>query len=180
MRRFFDSHSHILLGVCGLEPEYNVPLLIDVLSPVRKLFSGAGLVLIGSGSLRGEIESQIAQSPCASNILLCGDLPHAVTLRAIAESSVLLRPTRYDGDSIAVREALHFRTPVIASDNSPRPPGVHVVSLEDLPALIAVIENVLRSPRTSITVPEALGVNDNLERILKVYASIMSGERRAQ
>src|SRR5262249_2580140 len=82
----------------------------------------------------------------AEHILLCGDVPHAVTLRAIAESDLFLRTTLYDGDSISVREALLIGTPVIATDNGMRPGGVHLIPCGAPDALRRTIEKVLTQP----------------------------------
>ena len=51
---------------------------------------------------------------------MCGDLPHAATLQAIARSDLMLRTTSYDGDAISVREALHLGTPVVAINSMSR------------------------------------------------------------
>ncbi len=42
----------------------------------------------------------------------------------LARASAFVRPSREDGDSVAVREALCFGLPVLASDVVARPPGV--------------------------------------------------------
>lgn len=48
---------------------------------------------------------------------------------AIRATSLLLRPTESDGDSISVREALTWGIPVLASDVAPRPKGTFVLPL---------------------------------------------------
>ena len=121
---FFARHAPVLLTVGLLEPEYDMPLQIEVLGDIRKRHPEAGLVMIGSGSLEEELRRAILSKSYAEHVLLCGDVPHAETLTAIASCHLLLRTSLYDGDSLAVREALHFGTPVIASDNGMRPPGV--------------------------------------------------------
>src|SRR2546427_6152150 len=112
LRDFFAMHRPLLLSVNGLEPEYDLPLQIDVLGRVRERFSKAGLVILGWGSLEGDLRAYISAKPYADDVLLYGDAPHPVALRAIADSDLLLRTTWYDGDSISVREALRLGTPV--------------------------------------------------------------------
>ncbi len=68
----------------------------------------------------------------AEHILLCGDVPHAITMAAISQADVMLRTTLFDGDAVSVREALHLGTPVIASDNGMRPDGVHLIPKSNL------------------------------------------------
>jgi len=50
----------------------------------------------------------------------------------IRHADLFLRPSNQDGDSISVREALHFGVPVLASDACPRPEGVMLFRNRDL------------------------------------------------
>src|SRR5262245_28017371 len=144
LAQFFKTHSPTLLTVSGLEPEYDLSLQIDVLGEVRERFPDAGLAIIGSGSLEAEVRARIQSKPYAEHILLCGDVPHSVTLRAIAESDLFLRTTLYDGDSVSVREALLIGTPVIATDNGMRPSGTHLIPRSNPDALRRAIEQALK------------------------------------
>jgi glycogen(starch) synthase len=168
---FFAAHNPVLIFVGGLEPEYDVPLQIDALGFVRTTFPKAGLILIGSGSLEQELRNRIRTQPYAEHILLCGDVPHSFTLKAISQAQVMLRTTLYDGDAISVREALHLGTPVIASDNGMRPAGVRLIPKSDLPALVRVIHETLErpAPRT----PPASGDDSNLQAVLQVYEQLL-------
>ena len=127
LARFRSAHDPLLTTVGLLEPEYDLPLQIDALGAVREKLPDAGLVIIGSGSLDAELRRRIANEPFADHILLCGDVPHGITLQMISMSDAFLRTTLYDGDSVSVREALQMGVPVIASDNGMRPPGVILV-----------------------------------------------------
>lgn len=170
---FFGSHSPVLISVGLLEPEYDLPLQIAVLERSREKFPNAGLVMIGAGSLESELRAKIAAQPYASHVLLCGDVPHKATLQAITRSDVMLRTTLYDGDAVSVREALYLGTPVIASDNGMRPPGVRLIPRSDLNALSDAIEEVLsanteKSPRT------APADETNIEAVFQVYHELMN------
>lgn len=171
LANFFQRHNPALVTVSGLEPEYELPLQIDVLGNVRKRFPQAGLAIIGSGSLEENVRTQIESKPYAENILLCGDVPHAITLRALAESDVSLRTTLYDGDSISVREALLIGTPVIATDNGMRPHGTHLIPCSDPKALCQAIEQVLtQAPRK-----QAQGDSgaQNIEEVFELYQELL-------
>ncbi len=167
LRRFYATHQPLLLTVGLLEPEYDLPLQIDVLGSVRESLPGAGLAIVGSGSLEGELRERIRSKPWAEHILLAGDVPHSVTLRAILDARVLLRTTLYDGDAVSVREALHLGTPVIATDNRMRPPGPRLIPIGDAAALTSAIvapESELRPP--AVTGPAGL---ENLDAVLDIY-----------
>lgn len=82
--------------------------------------------------------------------------------------SVYVRPTRSDGDALAIREALAAGVPVVASDVAPRPPGVKVFPSGKTEALTAVLEAVLNdSERRVFTQP------DHLAPLLAVYRSLL-------
>jgi glycosyltransferase involved in cell wall biosynthesis len=143
LRSFYAQHGPVLTTVGLLEPEYDLPLQIAALGRARERHPDAGLVVIGSGSLDADLRARVAAAPWGEHVLLAGDVPREHTLLAIATADAILRTTRYDGDAISVREALHLGTPVIASDNGMRPEGVHLVPKEDEAALVAAIDAVV-------------------------------------
>jgi len=169
---FFANHRPMLISVGLLEPEYDLPLQIEILGRVRENFPSAGLVMIGSGSLEGDLRKQIQAQPWAEHILLPGDVAHQATLRAISDSDVMLRTTFYDGDAVSIREALHLGTPVIATDNAMRPPGVTLIPSHNLSALQQAVEHTLGSPRA----PRQPTRTDetNLQAILDFYQELLA------
>lgn len=168
---FFARHSPVLISVGLLEPEYDLPLQIEAIRQVRRKFSNAGLIIIGSGSLEPNLRNQIGAQPCAEHILLSGDVPHAVTMQAISQAQLMLRTTLYDGDAVSVREAIHLGTPVIATDNRMRPAGVRLIPKSNLPALVRAIEEMLEHPAPRN--PPASGDDSNLHAVLQVYEQLL-------
>src|ERR1044071_10503636 len=143
LRSFLEKHSPVLVSVGGLEREYDPLLQLEALGRLREKFPTAGLVLVGAGGLRGEPRRRAAEGTYGEHVLLCGDVGREVALRVIADSDLMLRTTLYDGDSIAVREAVHFGVPVVATDRAPRPAGVRVVPAQDLAAVCEAAEQCL-------------------------------------
>ncbi len=139
MEQFFATHQPVMLSMGWLEPEYDFPLQIAALGPVLDQHPRAGLLILGEGRLGAQLRDQIAATSYAGNVLMPGDVPHDVSLAAIARADIFLRTTHYDGDSISVREALHLGTPVIATDNRMRPPGVRLMPVGDQAALVEAI-----------------------------------------
>ncbi len=167
---FAAMHRPLLLSVGLLEPEYDLALQIQVLGRVRERFPKAGLMILGSGSLHERLLQQIAATPYADDILLHGDAPHPVTLRAIADSDLLLRTTWYDGDALSVREALQLGTPVIATDNGMRPDGVERIPARDPETLLNAITR-----RLVETVPPARPTTigtENIDAVLDLYREL--------
>jgi glycosyltransferase involved in cell wall biosynthesis len=147
LAEFYARHAKVIITVGLLEPEYDLPRQIDAFEAVHERCPEAGLVMIGSGTLDASLRAQAAAKPYRDHILICGDVPHAVTLRAIHEAELMWRTTLYDGDAVSVREALHLGLAVIATDNKMRPPGVTVIPIADTVALQQATYPLLASPR---------------------------------
>ena len=168
---FIRAHSKVITSVGLLESEYELPLQIETLGLLRRRFPSTGLLIIGSGSLENALRRIVATKSYSQHVLLAGDVPHAQTLKAIEQSSVILRTTRFDGDSISVREALQLGVPVIATDNGMRPEEVRLIPGADITALSSKIEEVLSEENPRPARPEA-GAR-NVEAVFDVYRSLM-------
>ncbi len=173
LQRFFQAHCPVLLTVSGLEPEYDVPLQIETLGTFREIHPKAGLVIIGTGSREEEIRKVIGAKPYGDHILLAGDIPHDAVVRAMSEADVFLRTTLYDGDSIAVREALHLGLPVIATDNGMRPSGVHLIRPGDQTALVEALASYANESSHPDLGPTPQEVDErNLVAVLRLYEEL--------
>jgi glycosyltransferase involved in cell wall biosynthesis len=170
LRAFLAAHETLLTTVGLLEPEYDLGRQIDVFPRIRRAVPGAGLLIVGSGSLESALRDRIAESPAAEHILLAGDVPHEQTLRAIAASRAFLRTTLYDGDSISVREALALGTPVVATDTGMRPAGVRLVPIGDPDALADATLSAIAAPRG----PRAGDGGSNIEAVLDLYQELVA------
>jgi glycosyltransferase involved in cell wall biosynthesis len=168
---FLRSHSPALLTVGLLEPEYDLPRQIDFMAEILQRYPRAGLLIVGSGSLEESLRAHLAAKPYRGHVVLYGDMPHALTLRAIQECDLLLRTTLYDGDSISVREALYLGTPVIATDNGMRPEGVVLIPPSDSASLLGAVCDLLsrgRSPRG----PGGDG-QENIRAVTRFYEELL-------
>lgn len=170
LNSFFAVHDQILTAVCLLEPEYDLSRQIDALGAILQIFPQTGLAILGSGSMEDDLRRQIAAAPYSNHILMCGDVPHDVTLRTIVRSRALLRTTLYDGDAISVREALYLGTPVIATDNGMRPEGVELIPVSDTEALVNAVLRVLESGHKDRLRP--VRDDENLAEVLNFYLEV--------
>ncbi len=170
---FERSHAPFLLTVGLLENEYDLFLQIDAMAEVIEKLPDAGLMVVGSGSLKEKLVEAIAAKPYADRIFLVGDVENRVTLHLINDADILLRTTLFDGDAISVREALFLDTPVIATDNGMRPGGLNLIPVGDKKALVEKILVVARSTRTekvakpddTANISETVSLYEELARI---------------
>lgn len=177
IRAFVAEHSPLLIGLCLLEPEYDLPLQVDVMERVARKYPRAGLMIIGAGSLEAELRTLIASKPWSKSIMLTGNVPRPVTLNILANADLLVRTTWYDGDAVSIREALHFSVPVVASDNGMRPEGVTLIPARDIDALEKAIARRLAEPK-SRRVPKP-PVEENLKAVLDLYCELRQPTRAA-
>ena len=171
LEAFLSAHSPALLTVGLLEPEYDLAMQIEAMAGILERYPRAGLLMVGAGSLEESLRAQIAGTPYGDHVLLYGDMPHAVTLRATLECDLLLRTTRYDGDSVAVREALYIGTPVIATDNGMRPEGVHLIPPSDAGRLCDAVCEVL-SGDPARRAPGGDG-QENIRAVARFYEELL-------
>ena len=172
---FFATHQPALLTVGLLEPEYDLAMQIAVMGEILRSFPRAGLIIAGAGSLEEDLRRRIADASYGGQILLYGDMPHAVTIRAILECDALLRTTLYDGDSVAVREALYLGTPVIATDNGLRPEGVRLIRPSDPVALRDAVSEVAVPGRTRR--PPAGDGQENVRLVVEFYRELLGATK---
>ncbi len=94
----------------------------------------------------------------------------------LAQSSVLLRPTNTDGDSLIVREALALGVPVVCSDVVRRPEGVLLFPTRDQERFEArVVEAIVGSGGADAGARPTIEQANYGRRILDVYDRLMSG-----
>jgi len=90
------------------------PELIEAFSEVSKNHKNATLVIYGEGSYRKEMEKQIAFHQLEDKITLAGNVPNA--WMKIYESHCFVFPSRFEGFSGALVEAMMTGVPIISSD----------------------------------------------------------------
>ena len=90
------------------------PELIEAFSIVSKIYKNTTLVIYGEGSYRKEMEKQIAFYHLEDKITLAGNVPNA--WMKIYESHCFVFPSRFEGFSGALVEAMMTGIPIISSD----------------------------------------------------------------
>jgi glycosyltransferase involved in cell wall biosynthesis len=133
----------ILLGAqASAQPEYGIDLLLDALAPLRRRLPQARLILWGE-PLPARLRRALTDP---RSVVELGPLGHAEVLAVLTRLDLFVRPTRADGDSLSVREALALCRAVVASDASPRPVGTHLFRSDDTAALLEALCLALRPP----------------------------------
>jgi glycosyltransferase involved in cell wall biosynthesis len=138
--------GRFVLGVGRLEPQKRWDRLIAALPALAD--QAVPLVILGEGSLRGELEAQVAALGLGGRVWLAG---HAADpLPALARASVVALTSDYEGVPGVLREALSVGTPVVTTDSSVAVPEIvaspalgSIVARDDFRALVAALDRWL-------------------------------------
>ena len=171
LRAFCDAHSPLLVSVGGMEKDYEPFLQIDSFQEIKAGFPTAGLIIVGSGSLTADVKEHVKDSGLSNSVCIAGGLDHDVVMYLLNNADLMLRITLFDGDAISVREALFLGTPVVATDNEMRPPGVSLVPIGDKNAVVQAVTEILSQPKKkSSQLPPA--DNSNIQKVIELYREL--------
>ncbi|HYX90065.1 MAG TPA: glycosyltransferase family 4 protein [Myxococcaceae bacterium] len=130
------ARRHPLLSFAhNTSPVYGRELMFQALARLATRHPRIGLAVFGPGTASAELRADAERFGVTSFLEDLGELSNEQALAVIHASDAFVRPTRADGDSVSVREALTLGVPVVATDVAQRPPGTIVCregSAEDL------------------------------------------------
>ena len=110
------KEKHKIICVAHLRPVKGIKYLIDSMPQILQRFPDAKLVLIGEGSERKNLESEIENLELKGAVELKGKLNQEQVRRELSSSDVFVLPSLFEGQGIAILEAQASKIPVIASD----------------------------------------------------------------
>jgi glycosyltransferase involved in cell wall biosynthesis len=120
-RKFFEEKIKInlenkfLIGSIGrLDYQKNYEFLIEVFPEILKIKPGSIAIIIGEGPERKKLENLIKKTNLKEKIFLIGALKDAS--KYIKAFDLFVLPSRYEGLSITLIEALFAQIPILASD----------------------------------------------------------------
>lgn len=103
-----------LVGALGrLEEQKNPELLVEALAQCP---AHVHLVLAGSGSLRERVVALADSAGVLDRLHLLGDVPREKVPHLLAAIDIFAQPSRFEGQSNALLEALHAGLPCLVSD----------------------------------------------------------------
>ncbi len=120
-RKFFEEKTKIdlkdkfLIGSIGrLDYQKNYEFLIKIFPEILKIRKNAILIIVGEGQERKKLEKLIEEKNLKEKIFLIGEIKDASKYLKAFDLFVL--PSRYEGLSITLIEALFAKIPILASD----------------------------------------------------------------
>ena len=105
----------VVIGAVGrLEREKRFDLLIDAFAEVRGRHASATLVIVGDGSLRGELEARAQRLGIGPAVRLLGHRRDVTSLYQAFD--VFVQSSETEGTPNAVLEAMAMEVPIVATD----------------------------------------------------------------
>lgn len=111
---FFSTHEPVILGVGRLSKEKGFSHLVDSFREIKQSAPKAGLLIVGDGMLRKDLEDQVARLGLGSDVCLPGYCDNVPAL--MARSSALVISSSTEGLPITLLEAMAVRLPVVSTD----------------------------------------------------------------
>jgi len=188
IQSFVNSHRPIItanafrISFYNNEDLYGIDLCIDSCAKLKQTHPDIGFVFclptIGDYDYFNEMMRWVKEKNIEGNFLFITE--PCQYLAILTRSDVFVRATNTDGDSVSLREALYFKIPSLASDAVPRPAGTVLFKNRNADDLTSKVKQVLANHVFYKDKLKALKIEDNSEKILRVYRRLENSKRRTQ
>jgi len=183
----------VLVGVFGrLVRQKGIDVLLEAFPAVCERHPDARLVVVGEGSLRGDLERQAARLGLGDVVMFTGWIENGQALMPACDLIVV--PSRWEGFGLVTLEAMGHSLPIVASRTSALPEIVQhdktglLVPPEDPAALASTINSLLDNPKRARSFGKAgyrrlgtdFSVDKMVEATLKVYADVVADDQATQ
>lgn len=107
--------DHYILGTVGrLDYPKNHKFLLEMMDDIIKIKQHAKIIIIGDGPEKKNLKSSIKEKNLEDKIILAGAQKNAY--KYLKAFDIFVMPSRYEGLSISLIEALFSGVPILASD----------------------------------------------------------------
>ncbi len=105
-----------IVSLARIEPNKGLDVLATALGTIREqLPDGWRWLHIGDGAARPQVEAAIRRAGIGTHTSLLGRLPDEELHRTLADATLFVHPTRYEGSPLVLLEAMTHRLPIVAS-----------------------------------------------------------------
>lgn len=169
--QFNIKNEKVLLQIGRLSNEKNQLFSIKLLEQLKNTNNNYKLIIVGNGSTKQEIETQINNMNLRNDVILLEKRDDINNLMSM--SDILLFPSLYEGFGMVAVEAQANSLNVIASTNVPKEVkitnGIDFLDLENIEQWIEKIENVTKR---KIINQEQFN-KYNIQKLAKSYENIL-------
>jgi len=177
---FVRQHAPVICSHVYMRPDFNMEAFVPALAEAVKLWPHLGIVLMGADNETGTLRDMLKRHLLTDNAYIAGDLEHGEFLAVLETCQAYVRTPVVDGISSSVLEALMLGTPVVASENGNRPPGVITYTDGEVESFLHALNVAFDNQKPGDPVPdpdqrarvaERLGIGDTIGDELSVLFS---------
>ena len=179
---FFEPGRKHIIAVGRLNPQKGFDMLLEAFSKVSGGRPDWRLVILGEGSLRGEIENGVKRLGLAGRVVLPGVVGNVAAAHRRSEFFVL--SSRYEGFPNALAEAMACGLPAVSFDCPSGPADIVrdgvdgvLVPPGDTAALAAAMARLMDSPRERERMSRnAAGITERFggERVFAMWEAVIN------
>jgi 1,2-diacylglycerol 3-alpha-glucosyltransferase len=134
----FKERDIILVYVGRLGPEKNIPFLLRAFSGTTKTFDNIGLLILGEGPERENLEDRVSHMGIAHQVKFSGLVPYEELPRYLATANAFVTASVTEVHPLTVIEAMASGLPVLGIQS----PGVGDIVSDGVNGLLAPDEDV--------------------------------------
>ena len=188
-KRQVENDKFIITSTRNFETIYNIPHLINAIANIRNKIPKLHLNLIGSGSLKGELEALINIRKLNDMVSFPGKLSQVEIAKSLNSSHVFVSVSLSDGNNISLNEAMACGAYCIVTNIPANTQWIKdsengfLVEINDVDGLAAKIEEVYLKyqiiQEKAIPISQAIisekGIwSVNMKRVEDKYLSLIS------
>jgi glycosyltransferase involved in cell wall biosynthesis len=178
--RFIEEHNQIISANASQivlykdEDLYGIDMCVDLCAMLKESYEDIGFVFVlpnvGNYEYFGEMQDRIKARGIGDNFLFVKQQYQFYPI--LMKSDLFVRPTITDGDSVSVRESLHFAVPVVASDAVQRPNGTILFENRNLGDFYEKVKDVLEHCQDYRKEAEETKLENHAEHLLRLYKKL--------
>jgi glycosyltransferase involved in cell wall biosynthesis len=156
---------------CSTDDDYGLRILFEAIQELKQTYPSIGLLLSLYGRLNiihgiEQLREELKIHGISKNIFVRSD-PHEFW-PVLKESDVFIRPTRTEGDSNSIREAIALGIPVVASNPVPRPKQCILFENGNSSSLATIVHEVLDQLPKYRNILKKAKQSDNAKKIIEL------------
>lgn len=114
--RNVDNSEFVITSTRNFESVYNIPHLLKSVAQAKPKIPNLKLNLIGTGSLKTEIENLVETLGLSENVTFYGRIPQTEIIKVLNQTHLFVSVSLSDGNNISLNEAMACETFCIATD----------------------------------------------------------------
>lgn len=177
---FINNHTPVISANAFMisfyrgEDLYGIDMCVDLCAELKKTFSRVGFIFclpeIGNYAYFHKMKQKVVNRSVENNFLFVTQPYQFYPI--LMKSDIFVRPTNVDGYGVSLAEAIYLNVPAIASDVCTRPEETILFKNRDLHDFTLKVRDVLSNYERYKKRTEAVEIEDNFEKIVRVYQKL--------